>query len=105
MEGVNQIATGELIQLSEQELVDCDKKYNAGCNGGLMDYAFEFIMDNGGIDTESDYPYLGLDAACDPTRVSSSLSFNTYLLIPMHVGWIWGIDFATLFIYLFITLL
>ena len=70
MEGINKIVTGELISLSEQELVDCDRSYNAGCNGGLMDYAFQFIIDNGGIDTEQDYLYLGIDNQCDPTRVS-----------------------------------
>lgn len=71
MEGINQIVTGELISLSEQELVDCDTSYNQGCNGGLMDYAFEFIMKNGGIDTEEDYPYKATDNMCDPSRVCS----------------------------------
>lgn len=69
VEGINQIVTGDLKVLSEQELVDCDTTYNQGCNGGSMDYAFDFIIKNGGIDTEKDYPYRATDATCDYNRV------------------------------------
>lgn len=69
VEGINKIVTGELISLSEQELVDCDKSYNQGCNGGLMDYAFQFIMKSGGLNTEQDYPYRGSDGKCNSLLV------------------------------------
>ncbi|KAK9286254.1 hypothetical protein L1049_014641 [Liquidambar formosana] len=83
VEGINQIVTGNLTSLSEQELVDCDRSYNQGCNGGLMDYAFDFIINNGGIDTEEDYPYRAVDAKCDPSRKNARVvSIDGYEDVP-----------------------
>lgn len=70
MEGINYIKTNKLVSLSEQELVDCDTEQNQGCNGGLMEYAFEFIKNKGGIATESNYPYQAEDGSCDASKVN-----------------------------------
>jgi KDEL-tailed cysteine endopeptidase len=64
VEGINQIVTGKLVSVSEQELVDCDTTRDHGCHGGLMDFAFDWIVHNGGIDTERDYKYKAIDEQC-----------------------------------------
>lgn len=72
IEGINAIKTGEVVSLSEQELVDCDTRQDHGCSGGLMDYAFEFVVKKGGLHTEADYPYTAADGECQREDLSSA---------------------------------
>ena len=70
-----------LTSVSEQELVSCDK-VDAGCNGGLMDNAFQWLLDNhnGDIVTEEAYPYTsggGITGSCkyeSSMKVGSTIS-------------------------------
>ncbi|KAI4325140.1 hypothetical protein MLD38_030563 [Melastoma candidum] len=69
VEGLTKIRTGKLLSLSEQEILDCDAdRDNQGCNGGLMDKAFLFIKQNGGITTETNYPYQPRKAVCNKAK-------------------------------------
>nr|AJA74415.1 cysteine protease [Cicer arietinum] len=84
LEGANYLATGKLVSLSEQQLVDCDHvcdpdEYNScdsGCNGGLMNNAFEYLLQSGGVVREQDYSYTGRDGSCkfDKSKIAASVS-------------------------------
>merc|ERR1711977_293041 len=83
VEGAAQIATGELISLSEQNLVDCDST-DHGCSGGLMDNAFEFIMKNGGICSEEAYPYTGADGGSCDTSCTKQTTISGHEDVPQE---------------------
>ncbi|KAJ1403129.1 Peptidase C1A, papain C-terminal [Sesbania bispinosa] len=91
IEGANFIATGKLLNLSEQQLVDCDNKCDItdksscdnGCNGGLMTNAYNYLIEAGGVEEESSYPYTGDRGECkfDPEKVA--VRITNFTTIPV----------------------
>jgi len=77
VEGAVAIKTGQLTSLSEQQLIDCSTA-NSGCNGGVLDYAMQFVISNAGLCTESAYPYQGVQGTCKKTctKVSKITSYK-----------------------------
>jgi C1A family cysteine protease len=69
LEGAFFVATGKLQSLSEEDLVQCNSVTDHGCQGGLMDNAFEWVQQNG-ICSEDSYPYTsgsGITGSCKKT--------------------------------------
>jgi cathepsin L len=65
IEGQHALKTGHLVSLSESQIVDCCHIGGvAGCGGGFMTDAFQCVMQEKGLDTESSYPYVPLDENC-----------------------------------------
>jgi KDEL-tailed cysteine endopeptidase len=58
IEGAWAISKGSLVDFSEEQLVECaGLKYGSmGCNGGQMDGAFKYVIENGQCSLSS-YPY------------------------------------------------
>lgn len=85
IEGAYAVSSGSLVSLSEQNLVSCDTTDN-GCSGGLMDNAFDYVKSNGGLCTESDYPYTssgGTAASCS-SGCTAKVTISGYTDVPAN---------------------
>ncbi|KAJ1256814.1 hypothetical protein BS78_K299500 [Paspalum vaginatum] len=81
VEGINQITTGQLLSLSEQQLLDCSTSTD-GCQGGNMDNAFQYIISNGGITTEDSYPYTAVEGTCQSDSVQAAVTIRGFQDVP-----------------------
>ncbi|XP_004307346.1 PREDICTED: cysteine proteinase 15A-like [Fragaria vesca subsp. vesca] len=91
IEGANFIATGKLVSLSEQQLVDCDHQCDAkekdacdrGCGGGLMTNAYKYLMEAGGLQDEVSYPYTGKKGECKFNPEKVAVRVTNFTTIPL----------------------
>ena len=83
IEAIHAIKTGKLLNISEQNLVDCSVDYgNKGCQGGSMEAAFKYVIDNG-LCSEKSYPYTGVEGNCmDCDPIINISSYRD--IIPNH---------------------
>ncbi|NXT88093.1 CATS protein, partial [Anhinga rufa] len=83
LEAQVKLKTGKLVSLSAQNLVDCSMMYgNKGCNGGWRTRAFQYIIDNQGIDSDDSYPYRAQDGACRYNLTARAATCSRYVELP-----------------------
>lgn len=74
IEAIHAISTRNIINISEQQLIDCSGNYgNQGCNGGSMDNAFKYVIDNG-LCSEKEYPYTAQLGECQKCKSIVNIS-------------------------------
>nr|XP_034366492.1 cathepsin Q-like isoform X2 [Arvicanthis niloticus] len=72
--------TGKLIPLSAQNLVDCSKPQgNRGCRGGTTYNAFQYVLQNGGLEAETTYPYKAKEGVCRYNPNNSLATITTFV--------------------------
>jgi len=97
--------------------MDCSvPEGDQSCEGGLMDDAFQFVLDNKGICAEADYPYVAKDEACkktckvvskitgfldvqtDPTDPKNETALMAAVMMgPVHCHWSWSTSLPALY--------
>lgn len=84
MEGAWAVSTNQLLNFSEQQLMDCSRTYgNMACHGGLMESAFEYAIDYG-MCTDEDVPYKAENEYCNKNvrKCKKIARFNDCFQIP-----------------------
>ncbi|KAF6215880.1 hypothetical protein GE061_000215 [Apolygus lucorum] len=74
------IKTGTLVNLSEQQLVDCDTA-DHGCHNGTIQYALDYLSQYG-QEPLSDYPYDAQQGVCEFKQSDVMVKISSYYAIP-----------------------
>lgn len=84
LEGQHCLKTGQLVQLSAQQLIDCSHDFgNRWCISGRMDWSFKYIKVNDGIDTAEAYPYEAKNSTCRYNVSAVGATDTGYVSIPV----------------------
>jgi cathepsin L len=84
LEGAVAIATGTLQSLSEGQLIDCSRPQgNAGCDGGLITQAYQYILSNGGVASLAAYPTVPDQTRCTSAGVTSVAHMRSFVELPV----------------------
>jgi len=79
--GDAEIKSGGTVELSWQEIIDCDPD-SSGCGGGTIDSVYNFIISNGGIQSASTYPNTGSSGTCNKNPAENVVSLRSYTDVP-----------------------
>jgi cathepsin L len=90
VESIYAIATGQLVELSEQQILDCtaNPKHcggTGGCHGATAELAFDTAVKSG-LATEWTYPYVsysGKDFTCNPS-ITPYATVSKYVTLPTN---------------------
>ena len=83
MEGQYKAKSGTLVDLSEQQLIDCAGKAG-GCEGGLLDMSLYDYIKKYGIEKASDYPFTG--AVSNPQTMCQVVSIKCDYICNTQLG-------------------
>jgi cathepsin L len=80
------LQTGKLLNLSEQQLVDCTPNPHkcggtGGCEGAVQELGFDYVAKSGGIALQTSYPYKASDQTCNDT-VSRAATIDSFVKLP-----------------------
>ncbi|KAM9959104.1 hypothetical protein ACTFIR_000158 [Dictyostelium discoideum] len=77
----------KMLDLSEQNLLDCtnaNRYGNGGCSGGWMHNCYRYILENGGINRQQNYPYEGSVGQCRYNSGDAQSIISNYVMIKQH---------------------
>jgi len=89
VESANLMCNNNIPAGSPQEIVDCDTN-DAGCNGGDPGEALQWVINQGGLDTESCYPYTAQDGTCNSASCTPTLKITSVVPVSGSESDIYG---------------